>query len=165
MSFLATAPPVICAPIVITWALLLATVCSLAQLVSGDLQAKNVAKHQPAKMAAMEGLFETTDNAPLYLWGWPDATARTVHYGVALPGMLSWLIHHDAAATVTGLNDLEADFGSPPVWLTFQAYHAMIAIGMVMIAWLAAHGHVAPGTSAGTFWSDLRFPDVIRLGI
>ncbi|MCA9237223.1 MAG: cytochrome ubiquinol oxidase subunit I [Planctomycetales bacterium] len=117
-----------------TGALLLATVCSLAQLVSGDLQAKNVAKHQPAKMAAMEGLFETTDNAPLYLWGWPDATARTVHYGVALPGMLSWLIHHDAAATVTGLNDLEADFGSPPVWLTFQAYHAMIAIGMVMIA-------------------------------
>lgn len=116
-----------------TGALILATVCSLAQLVSGDLQAKNVAKMQPAKMAAMEGLFETTDYAPLYLFGWPDASAGTVRYGVALPGMLSLLIHHDPSAEVPGLNELDPQYGTPPVWITFQAYHAMIAIGMVMI--------------------------------
>ncbi|MAT70197.1 MAG: cytochrome ubiquinol oxidase subunit I [Planctomycetaceae bacterium] len=117
-----------------TGALILATICSLAQLVSGDLQAKSVAEHQPAKLAAMEGLFETTESAPLYLWGWPDEEAGEVKYGVAIPGMLSLLIHHDTAAEVPGLNDLDEQFGTPPVWLTFQSYHAMIGIGMVMIA-------------------------------
>ena len=57
----------------------------------------------------------------------------TVHFSVAIPGMLSWLVHFDAAAPVAGLNDLEADWDRPPVWLTFQSYHLMVAIGMLFI--------------------------------
>lgn len=116
-----------------TGALILGTVSSLAQLVSGDLQAGMVARYQPAKLAAMEGQFETGPNAPLHLFGWPDEEAGVVHYGVAVPGMLSWLVHGDVNAPVLGLNDLEPQWGKPPVWITFQSYHIMVAIGFLFI--------------------------------
>lgn len=114
-------------------ALVIATLCSLAQWVSGDLQAKNVAEHQPAKLAAFEGIYQTRDGADLYLFGWPDDETRTVTAGVAVPGMLSWLIHGDASAEVAGLDDLAPVWGQPPVWLSFQSYHAMVAIGGVFL--------------------------------
>jgi cytochrome d ubiquinol oxidase subunit I len=69
----------------------------------------------------------------MHIFGWPDEESQTVHFSVAIPGMLSWLVHFDAAAPVPGLNDLEGQWGRPPVWLTFQAYHLMIAIGMLFI--------------------------------
>jgi cytochrome d ubiquinol oxidase subunit I len=116
-----------------TGALLLATICSLAQVISGDLQAKNVAQHQPAKLAAMEGQFPTQSHAPMYLFGWPDEERREVRYAVAIPGLLSWLLHGDAAAEVAGMNDLEPTWGRPPVWLTFQSYHLMIGIGLLLV--------------------------------
>ncbi len=116
-----------------TGGLLLGTVCSLAQLSSGHFQAMSVAEHQPAKLAAMEGLFATETYAPMHIFGWPDEQSQTVHFSVAIPGMLSWLIHFDAAAPVPGLNDLEGQWGRPPVWLTFQSYHLMVAIGMLFI--------------------------------
>jgi len=117
-----------------TGALLLATVSSLAQLVSGHFQAESVAEHQPAKLAAFEGHFETSDNATVYLVGWPDQEAREVKYGLGIPGLLSLLVGFDTEHVVTGLDDLEEDYGEPPVWLAFQAYHIMIAIGMLFIA-------------------------------
>lgn len=117
-----------------TGALLLATVASLAQLVSGDLQAKNVFAHQPAKMAAMEGLFRTESRAPLYVVGWPDEAAGEVRWGLGIPGMLSWLLYGDVAREVPGLDQLGPKWGVPPVWLTFQSYHVMVGIGMLFIA-------------------------------
>lgn len=116
-----------------TGGLLLGTICSVAQLGSGHFQAIGVAEHQPAKLAAMEGLFTTETYAPMHIFGWPDEESKTVHFSVAIPGMLSWLIHFDAAAPVPGLNDLESQWGRPPVWLTFQSYHLMICIGMLFI--------------------------------
>jgi cytochrome d ubiquinol oxidase subunit I len=116
-----------------TGGLMLATVSSLAQLVSGHLQAENVAEHQPAKLAAMEGQFVTEANAPLHLFGWPDEQAREVRYGLALPGMLSWLVHRDASAEVAGLDELESQWGRPPVWITFQSYHLMVLIGILFV--------------------------------
>jgi cytochrome d ubiquinol oxidase subunit I len=113
--------------------LLLATVFSVAQLFSGHLQAENVAEHQPAKLAAFEGQYKTESGAPLYLFGWPDDATETVKYGVGIPGMLSWLIHGDVSAEVKGFDVLEEKYGRPPVWLTFQAYHVMVAIGMLFI--------------------------------
>jgi cytochrome d ubiquinol oxidase subunit I len=114
-------------------ALILATFSSFTQLASGHIQAHAVAEHQPAKMAAMEGLYETTTEAPLFIVGWPnDATGTTT--GLAVPGMLSWLLHFDTAAEVQGLDQLEPIYGKPPVWLTFQAYHIMVGIGMLFIA-------------------------------
>jgi cytochrome d ubiquinol oxidase subunit I len=116
-----------------TGGLLLATICSLAQLFSGHLQAANVAEHQPAKLAAMEGQFTTETHAPMHLFGWPDEQAREVRFSVAIPGMLSWLVHGDAAAEIAGLDKLEPTWGQPPVWLTFQSYHLMVAIGVLFI--------------------------------
>src|SRR3989442_1651980 len=81
-------------------ALTIATLASLAALVSGDRQARKLAETQPAKLAAMEGHFETGP-APMYVWGIPDETRTR---GLAVPGLLSWLVHGDPNQPVTGLD-------------------------------------------------------------
>jgi cytochrome d ubiquinol oxidase subunit I len=131
----------------------MAAVFSAAQAVSGDLQAKNVAEHQPAKLAAYEGLYETTERAPLWLWGWPDDEAGRVRAGVAVPGLLSWLVHGDADAPVAGLDRLEPAWGRPPVWLSFQSYHLMIACGVLFIV-LSFYGLLR--LRRGRLWTDRR---------
>jgi cytochrome bd ubiquinol oxidase subunit I len=90
-----------------------------------------VAKNQPAKLAAFEGLWQTTAGAPLHVLGWVDEDAGTTH-GIAIPGMLSWLATGDTSATVTGLNDIPAD-ERPPVHFTFQLFHLMVAVGFALI--------------------------------
>ncbi|HMO85706.1 MAG TPA: cytochrome ubiquinol oxidase subunit I, partial [Lacipirellulaceae bacterium] len=84
-----------------TGALLLATVSSLAILVSGHRQAQNVAETQPAKMAAFEAHYRTGP-ADLSLFGIPDDERATIHGNVAVPGGLSLLIHGDRQAEVIG---------------------------------------------------------------
>jgi cytochrome d ubiquinol oxidase subunit I len=115
-------------------ALLLATIFSLAQLASGHKQAEGVAEHQPAKLAAMEGLYKSTNGAHLHFFGWPDDAAQEVKYTMGVPGMLSWLLEGDAEARIRGLDELEPTYGRPPVWITFQSYHVMVGIGMLFIA-------------------------------
>ena len=111
-----------------------AAAVSLLQLVSGHSSAKVVAEHQPVKLAAMEGLFETREAAPLHLFGWVDEENNDV-IGPALPGMLSFLVHNTPEGTVQGLNDPElARMGRPPVQATFQLFHLMVAIGFALIA-------------------------------
>jgi len=117
-----------------TGGLILATVSSLAQLLSGHSQALNVAEHQPAKLAAMEGLYETTERAPLSIFGIPDSDARTVRFAIGVPGLLSYLVHGDVNTPVTGLDELAEDWGEPPVGIVFPTYHLMIGIGMLFIA-------------------------------
>lgn len=117
-------------------ALSVAAVASLLQLYSGSRSAELVAEHQPAKLAAMEGVFQTEPRAPMVIVGWPD-TENRVTYGIKIPGMLSYLTHGDIEAPVTGLDQFDrADW--PPVVPVFQLYHLMIAIGMGLIgvAWL-----------------------------
>jgi cytochrome bd ubiquinol oxidase subunit I len=102
----------------------------------GPESARNVAEHQPTKLAAMEGIWETEENAPAYLFGWVDADAGTTT-GLAVPGLLSFL---SGQGTVAGIDSFEV----PPtvVNLTFQAYHLMVALGMAIVpfamvaAWL-----------------------------
>ena len=112
--------------------LALAVVSSLLQLVTGHASAGGVAKHQPAKLAAFEGLYETTERAPLYLFGWVNDREERVQVGVAVPGLLSWLVHGDAAKPVTGLRAF-APADRPPVNIVFQFYHIMVAIGFGLI--------------------------------
>ncbi|MCL4206798.1 MAG: cytochrome ubiquinol oxidase subunit I [Pirellulaceae bacterium] len=115
--------------------LLLGTVASLGQLLSGHFNADMVAEHQPAKLAAFEGHFRTVEGGtPLYLVGWPDEREQRVKSAVAIPGMLSFLVYQDFNRPVPALDQLEADYGRPPVWLSFQAYHLMIGLGMLFIA-------------------------------
>lgn len=111
--------------------LVLATVASLAALGTGHLQAENVAEHQPAKLAAYEGHYDTGPGT-LYLFGLPDNETQQVRYGFGIPGGLSFLVHWSFSEPVIGLNDYpETDW--PNVGLIFQTYHAMVAIGIFLI--------------------------------
>jgi cytochrome d ubiquinol oxidase subunit I len=114
-------------------ALWMGLVASLLAPLSGDFHAKVVAKHQPAKLAAMEGHFVTgMGPTPMYLGGFPDAESKSVKGGIAIPGLLSFLVHGDFKTPVTGLDKFPpSDW--PPVGATFQTFHAMVALGMLFI--------------------------------
>lgn len=112
--------------------LIIAVIASFLQLITGHSSAVGVSKNQPAKLAAAEGLFETQTNAPLHIFGWVDEKEQKVKYGIAIPGLLSWLVHFDASKPVTGL-DKFAPEDRPPVNIVFQSFHIMIAIGMLFI--------------------------------
>ncbi|MBP7372114.1 MAG: cytochrome ubiquinol oxidase subunit I [Opitutaceae bacterium] len=112
--------------------LAVAVVSTLFTAYTGHHSAIGVAKNQPAKLAAFEGLWDTQPKAPLYVAGWVDEKAQTTH-GIAIPGALSLLTHANTAAPVTGLRDIPAD-ERPPVHFTFQLYHLMIAVGGALLA-------------------------------
>jgi len=114
-----------------TGALLLATLASLAAVVSGHFQAKNVYREQPAKLAAFEGHFRTGP-ADLNLFGLPDAEAERVAFGVAIPGGLSFLIHESFDEPVIGLDRFRSE-DRPPVLVPFVSYHAMVGLGFFFV--------------------------------
>jgi cytochrome bd ubiquinol oxidase subunit I len=114
-------------------ALVVVMFASLFQLFTGHQSAVGVSRNQPAKLAAMEAVFDDQTNVPLYLFGWVDEGNQKVNFGVAVPGMLSYLIGFDTNTKVTGLNSFKED-DRPPVNIVFQAYHLMVAIGFTLIA-------------------------------
>ncbi|SHH78215.1 cytochrome bd-I ubiquinol oxidase subunit 1 apoprotein [Flavobacterium johnsoniae] len=113
-------------------ALVVAAVFSLSQLVSGHSSADGVAVNQPAKLAAMEGHFEKSAPADLYLLGWVDKEKQEVT-GLKIPGGLSFLAHQDFKAPITGLNSFPEEDRPSQINAVFQFYHIMIAIGMMLI--------------------------------
>src|SRR5262245_50527256 len=115
-----------------TLALIFGAVSCVLMGISGHLQGRAVAKHQPAKLAAMEGHFESGP-AAMNLVGIPDAKEGKVKYGVGIPGGLSFLVHDDFTKPLPGLNDFpEKD--RPPVLVPFVSYHLMIGVGILLIA-------------------------------
>jgi len=112
-------------------ALGLATLSSLAALASGHFQARNLERHQPAKLAAFEGHFRTGP-ADLSLFGIPDASRERVDFNLAIPGGLSFLVHERFDAEVVGLDRFRPEH-RPPVGLSFASYHAMFALGFAFI--------------------------------
>lgn len=112
-------------------ALIFATIASLSALVSGHSNAQMVARHQPAKLAAMEGHF-TTGPGDLTLIGIPDTEQRQMKMHVSVPGMLSFLAHNDPKAIVIGLDKIPREYW-PPVALTFWSFHIMVGLGMYFI--------------------------------
>jgi cytochrome d ubiquinol oxidase subunit I len=117
--------------------LTVALLASLLQAVTGHSSAQGVAQNQPAKLAAFEGLYQTTSNAPLTLVGWPDDKNEKT-FGLQLPGFLSFLAHNDLRATVTGLDAFKPE-DRPPVAASFFFFHGMVAAGSLMIV-IAALG-------------------------
>jgi cytochrome d ubiquinol oxidase subunit I len=116
----------------------LALVAAVFSLVTGDASARGVARNQPAKLAAFEGLWATTPQAPLHLVGWVDEKNEQTH-GPALSGLLSWLAYGKTDRPVTGLKEIPRD-ERPPVNFTFQLFHLMVIVGFAMIglaAWAA----------------------------
>ncbi len=112
-------------------ALIVATITALLQPWAGHHSAIIAYNHQPAKMAAFEGHYETKSNAPLYIIGYTDSEAKKT-YGIGIPGALSFLIGGSTDFEVKGLDNFDEN-DIPPVNAVFQSYHIMIAIGGIFI--------------------------------
>ena len=112
----------------ISIALAFASVAAIVQPLSGDHAAKNVAKTQPAKLAAFESHFETSTSAPLIIGGIPNEEKREVKYAIRIPGFLSFLAHGDFNAEVTGLEEFPEDEW-PSVPVTHFSFQVMVGIG------------------------------------
>jgi cytochrome d ubiquinol oxidase subunit I len=115
-------------------ALVFALIFSVVEVVQGHANGAKVAALQPAKLAAMESLWETRKSAPQYLMVIPDEKneRNLVEFG-AIPGALSLLAYHDAEATVTGLKDFPKD-ERPPVTLPFVSFRIMVGLGFLFLA-------------------------------
>jgi cytochrome d ubiquinol oxidase subunit I len=115
-----------------TIALVFAALTSIAMGASGHMQARLLAHTQPAKLAALEGHFKTGP-ADLNLFGIPDPERETVHFALAIPGMLSFLVHDDFKASVPGLDTFPPE-DRPPVTIPFLTYHVMVGVGSALMA-------------------------------
>jgi len=109
------------------------------QIYMGDLHGLNTLEHQPQKVAAMEGLWETRKGAPLVLFGWPNAETRTNDYAVEVPDLASLILTHEFKGEVKGLNAFGTDH--PPVAPVFWAFRIMVGTGMLMllVSWGGAY--------------------------
>lgn len=105
--------------------LLVAAVSLVLQLWSGDRSGRIVAKYQPAKLAAFEGVYETTSSTPITVAGWVDTKERRV-IGLRIPGGLSYLVYRQLERGVPGLDQIPEDEW-PNVQLVFQTFHIMVA--------------------------------------
>ena len=111
--------------------LTLAALAAPVQILVGDWNGREVARHQPTKLAAIEGLPETTSGAPLHLLGW--YTDGQVKHGIAIPKALSALAFHDPDATVQGLDAVPKN-EQPPVNVVRVAFQTMVGIGTLLAA-------------------------------
>ncbi|WP_417215635.1 cytochrome ubiquinol oxidase subunit I [Alcanivorax sp.] len=117
---------------------LMAAVLAPLQVWIGDLHGLNTLEHQPAKIAAMEGIWETEKGAPLTLFGFPDEEAKTNHMAITIPHGASLILTHDWNGEIQGLNEFGDDI--PPVAPVFWSFRIMVGVGMlmVMVGWWAA---------------------------
>jgi len=113
-------------------AIIFGAAAAILQPFSGDLSAKNAARRQPAKLAAMEAYFHTQEYAPLVISGIPDTTAKKVNYGIEIPGLLSFLVHDNFKTPVNGLDKIPVK-NQPPVAVTHYAFQIMVGIGVLMM--------------------------------
>ncbi len=113
----------------------LAALLTPAQFLAGDLHGLNTFDHQPAKIAAIEGVWETTRGAPLLLFAWPDEDARENRYAIGVPRLASLILTHEADGEIPGL-DRFAD-AHPPVAALFWGFRIMVGTGtlMLIVAW------------------------------
>jgi cytochrome d ubiquinol oxidase subunit I len=106
------------------------------QIVVGDLHGLNTLQHQPAKIAAMEGIWQTQKGAPMTLFGLPDEAARETRWAIELPKLASLVLTHSLDGEVKGLDD----FGGrhPPVAPVFFSFRLMVGVGLLMwaVSWI-----------------------------
>ncbi|MGI8704982.1 MAG: cytochrome ubiquinol oxidase subunit I [Sphingomicrobium sp.] len=115
-------------------AMWMAAIVAPIQIVVGDFHGLNTLEHQPPKVMAMEGHYESyPDGAPLLLFGIPDSEAETVRYAVGIPHLSSLILHHSWDAPVEGLKTVPRD-ERPPVGIVFWAFRVMVGLGLLMFA-------------------------------
>lgn len=102
------------------------------QAVLGDFHGLNTLKHQPMKVAAMEGNWQTREGVPLLLFALPDKEAQQNRFEVGIPRLASFILTHDWNGVVPGLNEVAPE-QQPPVFVVFWAFRVMVGLGLLMI--------------------------------
>jgi cytochrome d ubiquinol oxidase subunit I len=127
--------------------------CAAQVFPTGDLHGKYMAKHQPAAVAGMEGLFQTTPGAPIVLMGQPNVEKQTIENPIAVNKVLSFLIYGTTAAQVKGLDQIPRDEWPSALPLLFYSYHIMAGLGTYFVALMVAAGFLLwRGKIYGTRW-------------
>ena len=108
------------------------------QMFVGDLHGLNTLEHQPAKIAAMEGVWETKQGAPLLLFAVPNEETRTNDWAIEIPNLASLILTHDLDGELQGLNEFAPDH--PPVKPLFFGFRLMVGVGVLMliVSWIGA---------------------------
>ena len=116
-------------------AVIFASVAIPLQIFMGDLHGLNTLEHQPAKIAAIEGIWHTEKSAPLTLFGLPNEKEGRTDYAVKIPKLASLILAHDIDAELQGLNEFPN--AHPPVAPVFWSFRVMVGVGMLMlvVAW------------------------------
>jgi cytochrome d ubiquinol oxidase subunit I len=121
------------ARIMFSMAMWMAALVTPVQIFVGDLHGLNTFEHQPAKIAAMEGHYEThTDGAPLILFGIPDDEAETTHFAIEIPKLGSLILTHELDGEIPGLKEWDR-LDRPPALIPFFAFRIMVGIGFLML--------------------------------
>lgn len=120
------------AKIMFAMAMLMAVFVAPIQLFVGDAHGLNTLEHQPAKIAAIEGLWETEQGAGLRLFAIPDQKAETNHYEIIIPKVASLILTHSLDGEIKGLKEWKKE-DRPPVMIPFWSFRIMVAIGLAMI--------------------------------
>ena len=133
------------ARVMFSMAMWMAALVAPLQVVAGDIHGINTLQHQPAKIAAMEGHFETQKGAPLILFGWPDMAGEVTRYAIEIPKLGSFILTHDWNGEVKGLKAWPKEL-RPNAAIVFWSFRVMVGIGMLMVAvglwslWTRWHG-------------------------
>ena len=129
------------------------------QAVVGDFHGLNTLKHQPMKVAAMEGNWETREGVPLLLFAIPDKEQQQNHFELGIPKLASFILTHDWNGTVPGLKEAPVE-EQPPVFIVFWSFRVMVGLGLLMIA-VGVWGLVLrPG---GRYYRSVAFLQTLRL--
>jgi cytochrome bd ubiquinol oxidase subunit I len=102
------------------------------QIIAGDLHGLNTLEHQPAKIAAVEGIWHTEKSAPLTLFGWPNEKEGRTDFALQVPKLASLILAHDPDAEIKGLDQFPN--AHPPVAPVFWAFRVMVGMGLLMLA-------------------------------
>ncbi|MGA9176166.1 MAG: cytochrome ubiquinol oxidase subunit I, partial [Desulfobacterales bacterium] len=120
------------ARVMLGMAMIMAVFVAPIQAVMGDFHGLNTLEHQPAKVAAIEGIWETEQGAPLRLFGWPDQEEEKTKYAIEIPKLSSLILTHSLNGEVKGLKEWPKD-DRPPVAPVFWSFRVMVGIGVLMI--------------------------------
>ena len=109
------------------------------QILAGDMHGLNTLEYQPQKVAAMEGVWETEQGAPLLLFAIPDEQERTNHAELAIPNLASFILTHELDGEIKGLNEFRGEH--PPVAPVFYSFRVMVGMGVLMLfaAWAGSY--------------------------
>src|SRR5438067_1113243 len=119
--------------VMFSMAMWMAALVAPIQILAGDQHGLNTLEHQPVKIMAMEGHFEShKDGAPLILFGWPDQAAGKVRYAVEIPKLGSVILKHSPDAPMAGLDTVPRE-NWPPVPITFWSFRIMVGMGVLMM--------------------------------